>query len=142
MVDDAASLAHQRDGVREKAVRRGAAPLRVAGREVRADIPVRQSPEDRVRQGVQDHVAVGMRLDTAIMGDPHAAEPDMIAFREGVNVEAGAQTCQQGHGASFQAILGGLNVRLMGQFHVSTWPSKTWTGRPAHSTSAPSSVKA
>ena len=64
MVDDAAAFAAPAPtACGQKAVGGGAAPLRIAGREMHADIAVREGAEERVGQRVQDHVAVRMGLD-------------------------------------------------------------------------------
>ena len=66
---------------------RRAAPFLLRGREMGADVAVAERAIDRVAQGVQHHVGVGMALELAVVRDPHAAEPHRVAFREGVDVE-------------------------------------------------------
>ena len=51
--------------------------------------PSHKRAEHRVREGVQDDVAVGMSRDAALVWDPHPAEPEVISRREGVHIEAG-----------------------------------------------------
>ena len=53
-------VSHALDREREEAVRRRAAPLRVARRKVHADVAVGERAEDRVGQRMQHDVGVGM----------------------------------------------------------------------------------
>ncbi len=100
MVDLAALRPHQRTGMGEELIGGRAAPLLVGGREMGADIAVGDGAEQRVGQGVQRHVAVGMGEHAAVGGDLDAAEPDMVALGEGVDVEAGAEAGHvSGHGS-------------------------------------------
>ena len=108
----------QADRVGEEPVGGGAAPLRVARREMGADIAVGQGAEQRVRQGVQDHVAVRMGDDAAVMRNLDAAEPDMVAIAEGVHVEARAEAGHIGHRRAFHAPLRLREIRRMGELDV------------------------
>ena len=90
-------LADEADGMGQEPVGGGAAPLRVARREMGADVPIGQGAEERVGQGVQDHVAVRMADEPRSCGNAHAAEPDVIAIAEGVHVEARAEAGHIGH---------------------------------------------
>src|SRR5690606_40967283 len=55
---------------------------------MRADIAERGRTEQRIANGMQEHVAVGMRANASGMGDLHSAERHEVAIREGVHVEA------------------------------------------------------
>ena len=78
------------DGECEEAVGRGAAPLRIAGRKMRADVAVGERAEDRVGERMQRDVGVGMAGERVRVRDAHAAERDMVAGAERVHVDAGA----------------------------------------------------
>ena len=80
--------------------------MRVARREMDADIAVAQGPEQRVGERVQDDVAVGMGRDAALVRNAHAAEPDVIAGRESVHVESGADARDKEGRAAAEAALG------------------------------------
>ncbi len=60
--------------------------------------PSAQRAEDRIDQRMQHDVGVGMAGDAAVMGDAHAAEPDVIAGGELMHVEAeaGAHVAERG----------------------------------------------
>ena len=60
MRDPPAARAHALDRERQEPVGGGAAPLRIAGRKVHADVAVGERAEDRVDQRVQHDVGVGM----------------------------------------------------------------------------------
>ena len=64
--------------------------LRIARRKMRADIAVRQRAEDGVDQRMQADIAVGMREKALGVRHADAAEHQMIAIAEGMNVVAGA----------------------------------------------------
>ena len=57
---------------------------------MRADVAVAERAENGVDQRMQHHVGVGMSVQPAVMGNADAAEHDMIAVAEGVDVEAHA----------------------------------------------------
>ena len=104
-----------------------------------ADVALRQRAVDRVGERVQRDVRVRMAAQRMVVGHAHAAEPHVIAGREGVNVEAltdarlarrareprfcGAQILHRGH----------LDVLRIALEHVCA-------GAPAHSATATSSV--
>ncbi len=52
-----------------------------------ADIAKRERAEDRIAQRVQYDVAIRMRNQPAIMGNSHAAQNNMAAGAERVNVD-------------------------------------------------------
>ena len=64
--------------------------MRIAGREMHADVAVGERAEDGVGQRVQDHIGVGMAGERLGVRDLDAAEGDVIARPEGMHVEAGA----------------------------------------------------
>ena len=74
--------------VGQKPVRRCAFPLWIAWRKVLANISHRNRAEDRVGQGMQADICVGMADEAVCVGDLYAAEPDMIAFAEPMHVIA------------------------------------------------------
>ncbi len=79
MRDASAARAHALDRECEETIGGGAAPLRIARREVHADIAVGERAEDGIDQRMQHDVGIGMPGQSARMGDAHAAERDMIA---------------------------------------------------------------
>src|SRR5215469_11240119 len=74
-----AARTHALDRKGKKPVGGSAAPLRVAGGKMRADVAFRQRTEQGVGERVQRHVCVGMPGDAALVGNLHAAEHDVIA---------------------------------------------------------------
>ena len=116
MRDHAGARAHALAGEGEKALGRGAAPLRIARRKVRADVAVGKRAEDGVDERVQRDVGVGMSGEPARMRDAHAAEHDVIAVGEGVNVEtvSRAHVGKRGRAQDFSA----NKIVLGGQLHV------------------------
>ena len=73
--------------VGQKAARIGAAPARVTGREMAADITGADRAEDRIGQRVQPDIGVGMAEQGPVMSDFDAVDPDMIARNQLVDVE-------------------------------------------------------
>ena len=55
---------------------------------MRADVAVRERAVNRVGERMQRDVRVGMAAERLRMGNADPAQPDMIAGREGVDVEA------------------------------------------------------
>ena len=101
MGDAPAACAHPIDREREEAIGGGAAPLRIGGREMHADIAFGKRAENGVHERMQDDVGIGMAGQSAPMRDAHAAEHDVIAVAELVDVEAEAgahiaQGCELG----------------------------------------------
>ena len=88
MGDDAAARAHAAGGVARKIDEVGAAPTGLGGREMGADVAVAERAIDRVGERVQADVGVGMAGEARVVRNAHAAEPDVVAGREGVDVEA------------------------------------------------------
>jgi len=70
----------------------GALELRVSVREMLADISQRRGTEQRVAQGMQQHVTVGMGEQPEPVWNPHAAKRDVVAFAEAVHVVTVADT--------------------------------------------------
>src|SRR5262249_60528904 len=77
-----AARAHALDRKRQEPIGGGAAPLRIARREMNTDIALGECPEDGVDERVKNDVGVGMPGQSTPMGDAHAAEHDMIAVAE------------------------------------------------------------
>ncbi len=87
MGDAAAARGDAFHGVAQEQVGRGAAPLRIARREMRADVAVGDGAEHGVGDRVQQHVGVRMADQPVIVRHLHAAEPDMVALAEGVDIK-------------------------------------------------------
>ena len=88
MDDRAAARPHAFRRMGEKDFRRRALPLRIGGREMLADVALGQRAVERVGERVQADVGVGMAAERCRMRDANAAQPYVVAGREGVNVEA------------------------------------------------------
>ena len=129
---------HARGGVLEEDRRRRAAPFRLRGREMGADVAVAERAVDRVAQRVQHHVGVGMAFELVAVRDFHAAEPHRVALGEGVDVEtlADAHVVKLGASRSAAASRSLIVVTLK----LSASPSNTCTAWPAASATAASSV--
>ena len=80
-----ATMAQQRATV-------GALEPRVGVREVLADVAQRRRAEQRIGQGVQQHVAVGVGDQPMFVGNAHAAEGDEVALAEAMHVVAMANS--------------------------------------------------
>ena len=108
--------AHAFAGEGEKAVGRGALPLRIARRKMQPDIAVGERAENGVDQRMQRDVGVGMAGHAARMRDANAAEHDMIAIGESMDVEtvAGAYVGEAARCASF----GAGKIVIGGHLHV------------------------
>ncbi len=106
------SAVHARDRVGEEAVGRGALPLRVGGGEVLADVAVADRAEDGVGQRVQDHVGVGVADQPARVRDRDAAEHDVRAGAQRVDVvaDADAHVAEAQHLVGQHAPVGGGDV--------------------------------
>ena len=77
-----------------------------------ADVAVGKRAEDGVDERMQDDVGIGMARQSAPMRDAHAAEHDVIAVAELVDVEAEAgahiaQGCKLGRFSAAEIIVGG-----------------------------------
>ena len=124
----------------EKAVGRGAVPLRIARREMRADVAVGERAEDGVGERMQRDVGVGMAGQRLRVCDADAAERDVIAGREGMHVDAGAGA-HIAERARRRALRRARNRPALVILMLPGSPAKTLTFMPAHSASAASSVK-
>src|SRR6185437_9601398 len=80
-------LHHQRCRVAQELAAVRIAPARIGGRKMPADVAQGQRTENRIAQGVDHHVAVGMRNHAPAMRHAHAADDDMVARAEGVYVK-------------------------------------------------------
>src|SRR3546814_5563638 len=88
MVDPPAARRDAFAGEGEEAVRRRAAPLRIARREMVADVAVGKGAEDRVGQRMKRDIGIAMALKSMTMRDFHAADPQRLGRHEAVNVIA------------------------------------------------------
>src|ERR1700678_3586188 len=86
MGDTSAAGCDPIDRIGEELVGGGALPLEIAERKMRTDIAIRQRAENGIDQRMEADIAVGMREKTAVMGHAHAANHQVIAVAEGVNV--------------------------------------------------------
>ncbi len=66
----------------------GALPARIRWREMLADVAQRQRAEQGVAQRVDHHVAIAVGKHAALVRHAHAAEHDVVALAEGVDVIA------------------------------------------------------
>src|SRR3546814_15486672 len=64
-------------GEGEEAVRRRAAPLRIARREMVADVAVGKAAKDRVGQRVKRDIGIAMALKSMTMRDFYPADPQI-----------------------------------------------------------------
>jgi hypothetical protein len=76
------------DGMGQEDMAFRALPLRVAGREMRADIALGQGAIDRIGQRVQTHIRIRMSLQATVMRHGHAAQHHVIAGAETMHVKA------------------------------------------------------
>ncbi len=138
-MDDRAALGpHQAGGMIEEFPRRRAAPAFVRGRKMLADIALADGAQDGIGQRVQAGIGIGMAFQRMIVRDLHAAEPDMIARHEAVDVIArsGARFAQASRKqASAKAKSSALVIFML----ISSPPTATMF-KPANSASAISSV--
>src|SRR5260370_22087355 len=88
MGDAAAGGNDELGGMAEEAVRGRAAPARIGGREMHADIAGADCAEYRVGEGVETDIGVGMSDQTVAVRHRDAAQPELVAGPEGVDVEA------------------------------------------------------
>jgi hypothetical protein len=96
-IDDAvAGVLDLFEGQVEEDRRVGVFPARVAGREEAADVPGRDGAEQRVGDGVQQHVAVGVAGEALGMLDVEAADAQGHSGGECVGIPAA--TDSQAHG--------------------------------------------
>ena len=116
MRDHAAAGAHPLAGEGEEAIRRRAAPLRIARRKVLADVAFGERAEDGIHQRMQRDVSIGMPGHAARIWDTDAAEHDVIAVGEGMDVEAvaGAHVGERRHAQR----LGAGEIVVGGELHV------------------------
>src|SRR5690606_38797964 len=106
-----AALAQQRVAVAQEHAAVGPLPARVGGREMDADVAQRERAEHRIAKRVQDHVAVAVRGDAALVGHAHAAEHDVVAFAEGVDVVTLADADAHGRNSSTIRFMSTCRIR-------------------------------
>jgi hypothetical protein len=115
-VDEAvAGLAHHGgDGAQEQPAV-GTPVARIGVREMTTDITLAERAEHSVAERVNHHIAVGVRDDTATVGNAHAAEHDMIAVAERVYVEPLAYAHFTGHRSILRALQYARRHRQVGR---------------------------
>ena len=123
IADHATARAHALASKGEKAIRRSAAPLRIVGRKMLADIALGERAQDGIDQRMQRHISIRMAGHAAAMRDAHAAEHHMIAVDKGVHVEAVADA-HVGKRRRVQEF-GAGEIVIGGEFHVSCFAFET-----------------
>ncbi len=104
----AATPRHARHGVTQEDVRCGALPLRLARREMRADVAVPDRAQNGVGDGVQNDIGIRVTRQRLVVRQLASAEPDVVARHEGVNIVSLADTNIEQ--AGLQAALGTLEI--------------------------------
>jgi hypothetical protein len=114
----AVALGDEPGGVLEKDRRIGAAPLRVRRREMHPDVALADARQQRVGEGMQGRVGIGMTRQAPVVGDTHPAQRHMIAGREGMNVEAlaDANVAERQQRLAPQPLVGGRHI--LGACHL------------------------
>jgi hypothetical protein len=88
-IADAATLrAHEPHGFAHEEVGGRPLPAWVGVGEVLADVARADGAEQRIGQCVQRHIGVGMAFERMRVGEPHAAQPEVVARGEAMDVEA------------------------------------------------------
>src|SRR5690606_18290109 len=90
VADGITGLARQSNGMLDEAARRRAAPLPVAWGVVLADVAVAASAEYRIDHRVQDDVGIAVPGKAAVIFDPDAAKPQLLALRQPMHIVADA----------------------------------------------------
>jgi hypothetical protein len=85
-----AMLVDQQAAVTQELTAVGILPARFAGRKVLADVAQRQRAKQRIAERMDEHVAIGMRIDPAIERQPYATEDQMVARAERMYIETTA----------------------------------------------------
>ena len=132
MIDHARARGDELARMFDEQVRRRALPLRIARREMAADIALAECAEDRIDHGMKRHVRIGMTGKAAIMRHPHAAQPQIAPGLEAVHVEPHARS---GLLARAQFRLGGfeiLGMRDLFEHRISCHGNHAETGRTGH----------
>ena len=111
-----AVLCRKFDGVGQKDVAGRTLPLRIAGREMAADIAKGKRAVDRIGQGVHADIGIGMAQQRLAMRNLYPTQPDVIPVRKGVDVIAIAQS--DIHASPFQDRLGPREILRVGQFQI------------------------
>src|SRR6185437_9970071 len=93
MDDAAARLTHEIGGMTEKEMRGRVAPACIARREMHADVAGAERAQNRIGQGMQPDIGVGMADEALAMRELQPAQPEVIAGPEGMDIEtlAGAE---------------------------------------------------
>lgn len=99
----------------------GAGPGRIGVGEVAADVAQRAGAEQGIADRMQQHVAVGVGDEAAVEGNGDAADPQVVALAEAVDVEAVADShhavsflSAEGSGASWAARIASASARSSG----------------------------
>src|SRR5688572_20976932 len=86
VTDGEPGFTRQPDGMFDEARRGRAAPLRVARRKVQADVTCASGAENGIDDRVQTDIGVAVAGEAALVRDAHAAQPQLLAVREAVDV--------------------------------------------------------
>ena len=131
--EHSADLAQQPNAVRAEI-----AVVRVG--EALADIANRRRAEQRVHDGVDEHVRVRMAVEPLFIRDRHAAEDELPARHEPMNVV----TVADPHASCLLRMMSAASSRSSGVVSLifSSSPSVSCTGMPSASTALQSSVSA
>lgn len=83
-----APVVHPLDGFPKENVRVASFPLRIRIREQLANVRQAEGPQDRVRDRVQQHIAVAVRYAAAVVRDVDTADDELVPGLEAVEVPA------------------------------------------------------
>ena len=114
----------------------------VAAREVAPHVALPRRPQQRVADGVQDAVAVGVALEAAAVGHVDPAEAERAPGHQAVGVEAVADA-NRAHARTSPARTPSAQARSSGVviFRLRGEPGTARTGAPRRSTAIASSVR-
>ena len=86
--DDAALGFQQFNGTGEKDARGSTLPLRITGREMRADVTLADGPQNRIGQGMHGNIGIRVTLEFLRKRNDDTTERDSLARNEGMDVDA------------------------------------------------------
>jgi len=126
--DSAATRTHTINRKSEETVGTGAAPLRVAWREMHANVAVGQCAQNCINEGMQYDIGVRMTRDTLGVSNPDAPQHDMIAFAKLMYVKSKTHPNVTQGGKVF----GFCTYKIFrgGQFHVANLTLECADGEP------------